>query len=78
MRTAVVDPSSRAPPPRFRRAAVLRVVRLTDRSGRYYLDDLAGELAALDVLARPGDGRTADGDGRTDAGGGRPGRWVGA
>jgi conjugative relaxase-like TrwC/TraI family protein len=58
--------------------AVLRVVRLTDRSGRYYLDDLAAELAAADVLARPGDGRTADGDGRTAPGDGRPGRWVGA
>lgn len=78
MRRAVADASSRAPPARARRAAVLRVVRLTDRSGRYYLDDLAAELAALDVLARPGDGRTADGGGRTAAGGGRPGRWVGA
>jgi len=43
-------------------AVVLGVARLSGRTGRYYLDDLAAELTPL----RPGGG-----------GGGGPGRWTG-
>lgn len=45
---------------------MLRVARLTDRTGRYYLADLASELGAPDLRAQRAPGA------------GRVGRWVGA
>ena len=46
--------------------AVLRIARLTDRNGRYYLTDLAEELGAVRALRGPGPSQVS------------PGRWMGA
>jgi conjugative relaxase-like TrwC/TraI family protein len=46
---------------------MLRVARITDRTGRYYLEDLATELAVAELAAgRPASSR------------GFPGRWLGS
>jgi len=52
---------------------VLHVTRLTDRTGAYYLADLATELGPVQARVapdRPGSPRSPDA--------GRPGRWLGA
>lgn len=55
---------------------MLTIARLTDRSGRYYLADLAAELGARGVLGSGGPGES-NAPGGSNAGGPSPGRWTG-